>query len=107
MSIEDKLPVPPEGWEWKTVVFLDSDDSPLLHISLEALPSSDPPVYPDSYTGTSTFSSLSEDSVILAAEQLRERFDAGVARTLALREATEFWAEKYAHLLTGSHDEGR
>lgn len=102
MSIVEKLPVAPEGWEWKTSVFLDADDLPKIHISLEALPSPAPPVYPDSYTGTSAFSDPDESAVILAAGELLEEFKAGVDRTLALREATAFWAEEYSDLLTGT-----
>lgn len=106
MNILDKLPTPPEGYEWRSSISANENTTNIyLRLEPAFLPGQAPKV-PDSYRDTYEFCLPDEDSVVKAAARILGRFDEGVKKRDALNELRDAEAEKYAHLLTEGVDNG-
>lgn len=100
MSIIDKLPAPPEGYEWRSTISVnETTTNVFLRLEPAFLPGQAPKV-PDSYRDTYEFSLPDEDSIIEAATRILGRFDEGVKKRNTLNDLRDTEIQRYAHLLT-------
>lgn len=98
MSIIDKLPEAPEGYEWVSQITAYGDTKVYLHLESSYLQGR-PPRVPESNQATYEFCEPDEKSVVLAAGRILERFEESAAEQdqINIRQAEE--SKKYAHLI--------
>lgn len=99
MSIKDKLPAPPEGYEWVSDVSAYTRDTKIyLHLESAYIPGR-PPRVPESSQATYEFCDPDEKSMIFAAGRILDRFEESAAKKdrISLRQVEQ--SKLYAALI--------
>jgi hypothetical protein len=99
MSILDKLPEAPEGYEWVSTIYAtESDTNVYLRLESAYLPGR-PPRVPESTHATYEFCPPDEDSLISAAGRILERFEESAEKQERIDTLQVEASKRYAHLV--------